>query len=81
MIRILLSDILEQHDMSQVELSRKTEIRPATINELYHEQIERINLKYLSKICEVLDCDVQDILRYIPDSEYYKRKIRSSSIQ
>ena len=52
--------------MTQVELSRKTGIRPATINEMYHELGERINLEHIDKICEALDCDVSDLLKYEP---------------
>ena len=53
--------------MSQKELSEKTGIRRATINEMYHELVERINLDYLSKMCEVLNVKIEDILEYIPD--------------
>ncbi|MCL2400671.1 MAG: helix-turn-helix transcriptional regulator [Defluviitaleaceae bacterium] len=52
--------------MTQAELATKTGIRPATINEMYHELIERVNLDYLARICKVLDCEVHDILQYIP---------------
>ncbi len=76
MIKIYLSTILERDGMTQIELSKKTGIRPATINELYNEKIERINLEYLSKICEALDCQVEDLLQYIPDEEYYKYRRR-----
>ena len=53
--------------MTQAELANKTNIRPATINEMYHELIERINLKHLNSICEVLDIEVYELLEYIPD--------------
>jgi putative transcriptional regulator len=52
--------------INQAELARKTKIRPATINEYYHELVERVNLDYISRICEALDCEVGDILEYIP---------------
>lgn len=58
--------------MTQAELARKTSIRPSTINEMYNETIERINLDYLSRICKVLNCEVEDLLQYISDEEYYK---------
>lgn len=48
MIRINLSAILGKKRITQAELSRKTGIRPATINEMYHEITERINLIYNS---------------------------------
>lgn len=58
--------------MTQAELARKTGVRPSTINEMYNETIERINLDYLSRICKVLNCEVEDLLQYISDEEYYK---------
>lgn len=74
MIKIYLSTILGMDRMTQSDLAKKTGIRPATINAIYNETIDRINLSHLSKICEVLDCEVADILQYIPDEEYYKNK-------
>jgi len=53
--------------INQAELARKTQIRPATINEYYHELVERVNLDYISRICAALDCEVGDILEYVPD--------------
>jgi len=69
MIKINLSRELGDRRMTQAELAQKTNIRPATINEMYHELIERINLDYLSRICKVLDCEVSDILEYVPDKK------------
>lgn len=62
-IRILLSKILGEKRLTQAELARKTGIRPNTINELYHELVERVNLEQLDIICEVLDCDLAEILK------------------
>lgn len=69
MIKIHLSKVLGERRMNQAELARKTNIRAATINEMYHELVERVNLEYLSRICQVLDCEVQDLLQYIPDDD------------
>lgn len=66
MIRIYLSKILGEKRMSQAELARKTGIRPNTIGEMYNELIERINLDHLDKICAVLNCNVSDLIEYIP---------------
>ena len=48
-------------------MARKTGIRPATICELYNEMTSRVNLEQLDKICEVLDCDLGDILVRVPN--------------
>ena len=44
MIRILLSTRLGERRMTQSELARVTGIRSQTINELYHDFAERVNL-------------------------------------
>lgn len=71
MIKIHLSKLLGERRMSQSRLSELTCIRRATINEMYNELIERVNLEHLSKICEVLKVDISDLLEYIPDKEDY----------
>ena len=55
--------------MSQKRLSELTDIRRATINEMYHELVERVNLDYLSKICQVLNVKIEDLLEYVPDDQ------------
>ncbi len=62
MIRILLSTRLGERRWTQSDLSKATGIRAATINELYHEMVERVNLEHLDLICEALGCDINDIL-------------------
>lgn len=69
MIKIHLSKILGEKRMTQKELAERTEIRPATIHEMYHELIDRVNLEHLSSICRVLNIQVEDILEYIPDKK------------
>jgi len=61
-IRIFLSRKLGELRWTQADLSRKTGIRPTTINEMYHEMCERVNLDHLDLICEALDCDLSELL-------------------
>ena len=69
MIKRHLSKLLGERRMTQAELSNKTNIRPATINEMYHELIERINLEHLNRICRVLNVGIYEILEYVPEKE------------
>ncbi len=62
MIRFLLSRKLGELRWTQADLSRATGIRAATINEYYHELAQRVNLEHLDKICEVLKCDVSELI-------------------
>lgn len=67
MIKIHLARLLGDRKMNQAELSRLTAIRPTTINEYYHELVERINLDYIDRICEVLDCKIDELMEYRPN--------------
>lgn len=67
MIKINLSTLLGKNRMTQAELSRRTGIRPNTINEMYHELCDRVNLEHIDKICEVLNCDISDLIEYVPN--------------
>ena len=69
MILIYLSRLLGERRITQADLSRKTEIRAATINEIYHELAERVNLEHLDKICEALDCKLSDLIEYVPNEK------------
>ena len=62
MIRVNLSKLLGERKMKQADLARITGIRPATINDLYHELAERISLEHLDLIYEALQCDLSDLL-------------------
>lgn len=62
MIRILLSTRLGERRWTQADLARATGIRPNTINDMFHELAERVNLEHLDLICEALDCDLPDII-------------------
>lgn len=67
MIRILLSNKLGEIRWSQADLARVTGIRPNTINELYHELVDRVNLVHLDLICEALGCELNELIVRVPN--------------
>lgn len=69
MIRILLSAKLGEVRWTQADLARATGIRPNTINELYHELVDRVNLDHLDLICEALNCDLDELIIRVPDEQ------------
>lgn len=69
MIQIHLSRIVGDRRLSQMELARMTGIRPSTINDIYHDFVERLNLDHLDRLCEALDCSVADLIEYVPNDK------------
>lgn len=69
MIKIKLSDLLVKHKMTQKSLADATHIRPATISKMYYEETKRVDIKQLNNICKAFNCEISDLLEYIPDSK------------
>ena len=59
--------LLIDKDMTAVELREKTGIAPNTMTKLRRD--EPVNLAILGRACEVLDCDIGDIMEFIPESK------------
>lgn len=66
-VTIKLSQILQDRNVSQRELSRLTEIRLASISEMCNNQTKQLPLDNLAKICEALGCEITDILELRPE--------------
>lgn len=56
--------VLENKNMSKEDLKRATGMSSATIAKL--SKNENINMKSLEKICEVLECEVEDVIQFVP---------------
>ncbi|MGN0601341.1 MAG: helix-turn-helix domain-containing protein [Oscillospiraceae bacterium] len=63
MIKVKLRQLLINKNMTQIELSKATNIRPSTISDLCNNVAERIKLSHLDAICKALKCDINDILK------------------
>ena len=53
--------------ITRTELSRATGIRLNTISALYNDVLDRVSMDQLDKICEALDCDLSEILVWVPN--------------
>lgn len=67
MIKILLSKKLGELRITQSQLAKVTGIRASTINEYYNELTDRVNIVYLDRICEALDCSLEEIIVRVPN--------------
>ena len=59
--------LLIDKKMSQADLRKAADIAPNTMTKLRRD--EPVNLAILSRECEVLGCDIGDIMEFIPDEE------------
>lgn len=64
MIRITLDVLLERLKVSRYELAKRTGIQYQIIDNYYKNKVKRYDSFVLERICDALDCDVNDIIEY-----------------
>lgn len=69
MIKSRLKILLAEHDMSQKMLAEKTGVLPNTISKICNNEIVRVPIDAIDKICEALDCEVGELFTRIKDDK------------
>lgn len=67
MVKIHLSRLLGERRISQKTLSELTGIRPNTISDWYNEVTVSLKIEHIDKICEVLECSLDELIEVIPN--------------
>ena len=74
MIKIKLCELMGKEKMTRKQLAELTGIRPNTIGDIYREDIKKIDIESLDKFCEIFDCDIGDILEFVPNEKDRERR-------
>ena len=69
MIIINLDVMMAKRKMSLNDLSEKVGITLANLSILKNNHAKAIRFSTLDAICKALDCQVSDIIEYVPDKE------------
>ena len=69
MIKNYLSKLMGEKRYSIVEVAQKTGMSSTTISNLYNEKVKRLDFDTLEKLCKLFNCNVQDLIEYIPDEQ------------
>ncbi|MBR5120372.1 MAG: helix-turn-helix transcriptional regulator [Clostridia bacterium] len=67
MIRLTIDKILEKRGITRYELAKRTEIKFQTIDRYYKNRVIRYDSYILDRICEVLECNVSDIIEHVEE--------------
>ena len=65
-IRIKLDELIEKAGISKNKLSHRAEMQRSQINHYCNNEITRLDTDVLARICTVLECDISDLLEFIP---------------
>ena len=71
-IRIKLDELLKESGLSKNMLSHRAEMQRTQINNYCRNQITRLDIDVLARLCTVLNCKIDDLLEFIPPTEKEK---------
>lgn len=63
-IEVHLKDILDARNLSKNYLAKAADTRFEVIKKWYDNNVERMDLDVLARICYVLGCKPEDIIKY-----------------
>ena len=64
MIRICLDETLKRLGVSRYELAKKSGIQYQVIDNYYKNRAKRYDSYVLERICDALDCELEDVVEY-----------------
>lgn len=64
-IELRLKEVMNSRDISRNALARAVNTRFEVIDKWYQGHVEKIDADILARICYVLECTPEDIIRYV----------------
>ena len=69
MIKNHLSKLMGEKRITITEVAKSTGMSASTISILYNEKDKRLHFDTLEKLCGFFNCNIEDIIEYIPDKK------------
>ena len=69
LIRIKLDKYLKQVGKTRYWVAKNTGMDFQTIDKYYKNKVVRYDSYILTRICDCLECDISDIIEYIPNNK------------
>ncbi len=65
-IRIKLDELIQEKGISKNKLSHWAEMQRSQINHYCKNEIARLDIDVLARICTVMECQIGDLLEFVP---------------
>ena len=63
-VRLKLMDIMQEQNISINKLACRAEMQRTQLKAYMKNEVRRVDLAILARLCYVLDCDITDLLEY-----------------
>ena len=68
-VHIKLKELLESRSISRNALAKCVNTNFDVIDRWWNDNVEKIDADIIARICYVLECDLTDLIEYIPPEE------------
>lgn len=65
-IKIHLDKLMKEQQLSLNKLSFRAEMQRTQLRKYYKNDIQRLDVAVLTRLCYALDCKIEDLIEYIP---------------
>lgn len=68
-IRIKLAELMKKQNISISKLAFRSETQRTQLKAYIRNDIQRVDLAVLARLCYALDCSLDDLIEYIPPQD------------
>ena len=68
-IVIKLEEQIKKRQLSKNKFSKRAELERTQLNKYIRNEVTLLNIDVLARMCSVLECEISDILEFIPAEE------------
>lgn len=66
-VRLKLPEIMEKENISINKLACRAEMQRTQLKTYMKNEVQRVDLAILARLCYVLECDISDLLEYVKE--------------
>lgn len=65
-VNLTLDEFLKNHNISRSSLSRNAQIHYGQLLKYCRNDMQKVDLNILARICKTINCEIGDIIEYLP---------------
>lgn len=65
-VNLTLDEFLKSHNISRSSLSRNAQIHYGQLLKYCRNDMQKVDLNILARICKTINCEIGDIIEYLP---------------
>ncbi len=68
-IHIKVAELIKERNLSKNKLSHRADMQRTQLNKYCNNQITRLDIDVLARLCTALDCKIEDLLEFVPPTK------------